>query len=58
MHLFCVIFSPIMLDPANPTNNVCYMYWKEKKAQMESAAQVSLQFPLLRDVIVQPNWRG
>ncbi|XP_033641834.1 2'-5'-oligoadenylate synthase 1A-like isoform X2 [Asterias rubens] len=47
--------SPIVLDPANPTNNVCYMYHLEDNIEvLASAAKRTLKTDLLKSVTVWP----
>ncbi|XP_022096923.1 2'-5'-oligoadenylate synthase 1A-like [Acanthaster planci] len=51
--------NPILLDPANPTNNVCWVYQKGDNIELlKSAAESTLRSKLLTDVIVYPNWWG
>ncbi|XP_038076125.1 2'-5'-oligoadenylate synthase 1A-like [Patiria miniata] len=51
--------NPILLDPANPTNNACWVYQKGDDIDViAKAAESSLQTVLLRDVIVYANWSG
>ncbi|XP_038076374.1 inactive 2'-5'-oligoadenylate synthase 1B-like [Patiria miniata] len=51
--------NPIVLDPANPTNNACWVYQKGNNIIMiEEAARATLKFNLLKDVVVSANWRG
>ncbi|XP_071805795.1 2'-5'-oligoadenylate synthase 3-like isoform X2 [Asterias amurensis] len=56
---------PIVLDPANPTFNVCYMYqWKDKitgdpfMKVIKAAAEKTLRTTLLSDVTAWPNLSG
>ncbi|XP_071805382.1 2'-5'-oligoadenylate synthase 1A-like [Asterias amurensis] len=46
--------SPIVLDPANPTNNVCFMYKEDKIEVLASAAKRTLKTDLLKSVTVWP----
>ncbi|XP_038044258.1 uncharacterized protein LOC119718899 [Patiria miniata] len=51
--------NPIVLDPANPTNNACWVYQKGNNIIMiEEAARATLKFNLLKDVVVSANWKG
>ncbi|XP_033641804.1 2'-5'-oligoadenylate synthase 3-like isoform X3 [Asterias rubens] len=56
---------PIVLDPANPTNNVCYMYQGKDKITgdpfmkvIKAAAERTLRTDLLRNVTAWPNLKG
>ncbi|XP_038076300.1 2'-5'-oligoadenylate synthase 1-like [Patiria miniata] len=51
--------NPIVLDPANPTNNACWAYQRSSnREQIQGAARKTLRSPLLRDVVVTSNWGG
>ncbi|XP_022096928.1 2'-5'-oligoadenylate synthase 1-like [Acanthaster planci] len=51
--------NPIVLDPANPTANVCWAYQREENRTMiENAALTTLQSTLLSNVEVRPKWSG
>ncbi len=47
---------PIVLDPANPTFNVCYMYqWRDNMEVITAAAKRALRTDLLRNVTAWPR---
>ncbi|XP_038076428.1 2'-5'-oligoadenylate synthase 1A-like [Patiria miniata] len=53
--LGCV--NPIVLDPANPTKNVCEVYKEGNNIKtIEDAAHDTLKSNLLKDVVVSANW--
>ena len=56
---FLCFFSPIVLDPANPTNNVCQLYQQGTNGrEIALAAEQTLQTPLLENVTVRQGWKG
>ncbi len=51
--------NPIVLDPANPTNNVCQLYQQgTNMSEIASAAGQTLRTDLLANVTVRQGWRG
>ncbi|XP_022096925.1 2'-5'-oligoadenylate synthase 3-like [Acanthaster planci] len=50
--------NPIVLDPANPNNNACWVYQKRGNnvREVEDSARATLKCALLKDVVVTPNW--
>ncbi|XP_038076302.1 2'-5'-oligoadenylate synthase 1-like [Patiria miniata] len=51
--------NPIVLDPANPTNNVCSVYHSfDNREKLQDAAGKTLQSALLRDVKITTYWGG
>ncbi|XP_071804971.1 2'-5'-oligoadenylate synthase 1A-like isoform X2 [Asterias amurensis] len=49
--------EPVILDPANPTNNVCKIFDKRSNRRaIARAAQVTLDTELLRDIRVRRDW--
>ncbi|XP_038076301.1 2'-5'-oligoadenylate synthase 2-like [Patiria miniata] len=51
--------NPIVLNPANPTTNVCWVYQRpDNREQIQDAAAESLWSELLRHVVVTSNWSG
>ncbi|XP_038044267.1 2'-5'-oligoadenylate synthase 1A-like [Patiria miniata] len=49
---------PVMLDPANPTNNVLYVYQQgDNMKELQNAARKTLQTRLLRDARVRSRWK-
>ncbi|XP_032240839.1 2'-5'-oligoadenylate synthase 1A isoform X2 [Nematostella vectensis] len=48
---------PLVLDPANPTNNLCEGIAQEKWDELEEAAKMTLDSPFLQSTHVTPNWK-
>ncbi|XP_022096948.1 2'-5'-oligoadenylate synthase 2-like [Acanthaster planci] len=50
--------NPLVLDPANPMNNVCAVYHRRDNMQrIEQVAEETLRTPLLKNVRIRSKWR-
>ena len=50
-------FSPFVLDPANPTNNVCSASNAEGWKTVADVAKTTLGRQPLKDIIVNEKWK-